>query len=73
MEPCSFDGIICNHVLEHIPDDIAAMNEMYRLLKPGGIALITVPIDESKIETYENFSIVYPNESIKHFGQWNHV
>ena len=40
----SFDAIICLHVLEHIPEDIKAMAELYRVLKPGGWAILQVPI-----------------------------
>jgi SAM-dependent methyltransferase len=39
-----FDSIICNHVLEHIPDDMKAMAELYRVLKPSGWAILQVPI-----------------------------
>lgn len=38
-----YDMIICNHVLEHIPDDLRAMREIYRVLKPGGLAILQVP------------------------------
>lgn len=69
----SFDLIICNHVLEHIPDDHKAMSEMFRVLKPGGKAVITIPINEKLEETYENDDIQTPKERIKHFGQWDHV
>jgi SAM-dependent methyltransferase len=40
----SFDLIFCSHVLEHIPDDIKAMQEVHRVLKPDGFALLKVPI-----------------------------
>jgi SAM-dependent methyltransferase len=40
----SFDALICNHVLEHIHDDQKAISEIYRILKPGAWALITLPI-----------------------------
>lgn len=40
----SFDAIICSHVLEHIKNDIQAIKELYRILKPNGWALITIPI-----------------------------
>ncbi|MEN3534366.1 methyltransferase domain-containing protein [Microbispora sp. ZYX-F-249] len=39
----SFDRVIAAEVLEHIPDDMAAMREIVRVLKPGGRAAITVP------------------------------
>lgn len=68
-----FDFVLCNHVLEHIPDDRKAMSELYRTLKPGGTALITVPIKESLPETYENPAVESPDEREKHFGQWDHV
>lgn len=69
----TFDYVFCNHVLEHIPDDRKAMAEIFRVLKPGGQAIITVPIKESLSETYENSSITSPKEREKHFGQWDHV
>lgn len=69
----SFDYVICNHVMEHIPDDKAAIAEMFRVLKKGGTAVITVPIDETLDKTYEDFSITAPKEREKHFGQWDHV
>ena len=40
----SFDIVYCSHVLEHIPDDRKAMSEIFRVLKPGGWALIQVPL-----------------------------
>ncbi len=69
----SFHLVICNHVLEHIPDDAAAMREMYRVLRIGGKAVITVPIKESLPRTYEDPSITSPADRRKHFGQWDHV
>ena len=40
-----YDVILCNHVLEHIPDDTKAMQELYRVLKPGGMAILQIPQD----------------------------
>ncbi len=68
-----FDIIICNHVLEHIQDHNKAISEMYRVLKKGGIGIITVPINENLNKTYEDPSIITPSERMKHFGQWDHV
>lgn len=67
-----FDGILCNHVLEHIPDDQKAMKELLRVLKPGGWAILQVPLS-GKYETYEDFTITSPQERFKHFGQEDHV
>ncbi|MFN7373073.1 MAG: class I SAM-dependent methyltransferase, partial [Cyclobacteriaceae bacterium] len=38
-----FDVVLCNHVLEHVQDDIKAMREIQRVLKPGGYAILQVP------------------------------
>jgi predicted SAM-dependent methyltransferase len=40
----SFDIVLCSHVLEHVPEDRKAMQEIFRILKPGGWGLIQVPI-----------------------------
>ncbi len=40
----TFDAIVCNHVLEHVDDDRLALSELFRVLKPGGWALLQVPI-----------------------------
>lgn len=68
----SWDVILCSHVLEHIIEDRKAMSEIYRVLKPGGWALLQVPYRNTD-DTYEDRSIVDPNERRKHFGQWDHV
>ena len=68
-----FDFVLCNHVLEHIPDDRRAMAEIFRVLAPGGRALITVPIDENLPRTYEDPTITTPQQRELHFGQWDHV
>jgi SAM-dependent methyltransferase len=73
FDPGSIDYILCSHVLEHIPDDVRAMKEMYKVLKPQGVAIIMVPIDETLKSTYEDFSVVSPTDREKHFGQWDHV
>jgi SAM-dependent methyltransferase len=68
-----FDAIICNHVLEHVVDDRRAMSELYRVLKPGGWAILQVPISEVLEATYEDFSIVDPSAREQAFGQEDHV
>jgi len=66
-----FSIIYCSHVLEHIPDDRKALSELYRVLKPGGWAVLKVPVGGD--ETYEDFTIVDPEERKEHFGQSDHV
>jgi len=68
-----FDVILCNHVLEHIPDDIQAMTELYRVMKKGGWGILLVPIDYTREKTYEDFTITTPKEREKAFGQHDHV
>ncbi len=69
----SFDWIICNHVLEHIPNDVKAMSELFRVLKPGGKALLQVPYSLVLDETFEDPKITEPKEREKFFGQFDHV
>ncbi|RZS91963.1 class I SAM-dependent methyltransferase [Aquimarina brevivitae] len=69
----SFDIILCNHVLEHIPDDTAAMRELYRILKPGGMAILQIPQDLSRATTFEDDSITDPKKRTEIFGQYDHV
>ncbi|MFH1196288.1 MAG: glycoside hydrolase family 99-like domain-containing protein [bacterium] len=68
----SFDCIICYHVLEHIPDDRKAMRELRRVLKPGGWAILQVPMT-GLAKTLEDPSITSPEKRKEIFGQEDHV
>lgn len=68
-----FDVIFCNHVFEHIPDDAAAMRELYRVLKPNGFAILQTPIDRQRPTTDEDPNITDQQERIRRFGQADHV
>lgn len=68
-----FDVVFCNHVLEHIPDDTKAMQELYRVLKPNGMGIFQIPQDINRAETFEDDSITDPKERAKIFGQYDHV
>ncbi|GAG80186.1 unnamed protein product [marine sediment metagenome] len=68
-----FDLILCNHVLEHIQDDIKAMKELYRVLNNNGLAILQVPISYQLEKTFEDFSIVEEKERLMNFGQEDHV
>jgi SAM-dependent methyltransferase len=73
FEADRFDLVICNHVLEHVPDDGKAMSEICRVLKPGGRAILQVPLSQSLALTYEDFSITDPKAREAAFGQYDHV
>lgn len=69
----SFDVILCSHVLEHVSDDQRAMRELKRILKPGGWAILQVPVDGSRECTVEDPRVTDPTERERLFGQWDHV
>ncbi|MGB5171129.1 MAG: methyltransferase domain-containing protein [Eudoraea sp.] len=73
FEDNSFDIILCNHVLEHIPDDRKAMSELYRVMKPGGWGILQIPQDLKREITFEDDSITDKKERAKIFGQYDHV
>jgi SAM-dependent methyltransferase len=68
-----FDAVICNHVLEHVTDDRRAMRELYRVLIPGGWALLQVPLEPAREQTLEDPSVTSPAERRRRFGQHDHV
>ena len=47
----SFDLCTCTEVLEHVPDDLKAFREIYRVLRPGSVFLFTVPLSDRKQTT----------------------
>lgn len=69
----SFDAVICNHVLEHVSDDRAAMSEILRVLKPEGWALLQVPIALALNETIEDSTAKTDADRIRLFGQSDHL
>jgi SAM-dependent methyltransferase len=72
FEDESFDFAICVHVLEHIPDDRAALREFFRVLKPGAEAVFQVPPSDLET-THEDPSVTDPHERERLFGQYDHV
>ena len=73
FEDNQYDVLFCNHVLEHIPDDTKAMQELYRVLKPGGMAILQIPQDLNRATTFSDDSITDEKERAKIFGQYDHV
>jgi SAM-dependent methyltransferase len=69
----NFTGVITSHVLEHVPDDQAAISEMHRVLVPGGWALVIVPVNDELETTFEDASIKSRWQRERFFGQHDHV
>jgi len=68
----TFDLTLCNHVMEHVPDDRLAMREIFRTLKPGGLAIIQTPISTVLEKTDEDLADIPVPERIRRFGQEDH-
>ncbi|WMJ73370.1 methyltransferase domain-containing protein [Cytophagaceae bacterium ABcell3] len=69
----TFDVCFCNHVMEHVTDDLKAMSEIYRVLKPGGWAIIQSPIDYNLEKTFSDPNADTPAKREKVYGQSDHV
>jgi SAM-dependent methyltransferase len=73
LPDAAFDAVMCSHVLEHIPDDAAAVRELRRVTAPGGWCLVMVPLDITRETTYEDPSVVSPEGREREFLQHDHV
>ena len=73
FEDAAFDLVLCSHVLEHVPDDRAALRELRRVLRPGGLAVIQTPVNHDQPVTYEDASVTDPEERLSRFSQPDHV
>lgn len=69
----TFDVVFCNHVMEHVEDDIKAMSEIHCVLKPGGWAIIQSPVYMELEETQEDSSITDPRDRERIYGQDDHM
>lgn len=68
----TFDAVFCSHVLEHIPDDRAAMRELRRVMSPRGWGLLQSPMSGAP-HTFEDPLVTDPRERERLFGQRDHV
>ena len=69
----TFDVVFCNHVMEHVEDDIRAMEELLRVMKSGGWAIIQSPVYYELEQTLEDKSITSPAERERIYGQDDHM
>jgi len=75
-----FDLVLCNHVLEHVPDDAAALRELFRVTSPGGRVVLSVPgpdpargFPEVLEHTLEDPGLVTPEARMRRFGHPGHL
>ncbi len=68
-----FDFILCSHVLEHVENDMVAITELCRVMKPGGFGILQVPLNLDLPHTFEDKTIVDPQARAEAFGQFDHV
>ena len=73
LDDNQYDVVFCNHVMEHVDDPMRCMSELNRVMKPGGWAIMQVPQDMNREETFEDKSITSPSEREKHYWQKDHV
>jgi len=69
----AFDLVLCSHVLEHVPDDRAAMGELARVLRPGGLAVVQSPVNYEMAATHEDPALTDAQERLRLFSQRDHV
>ena len=72
FEENTFDAVLCNHVMEHVRDDLQCMREIFRVLKPSGWAIIQSPVYDMT-ETYEDPTITDPRAREVAYGQDDHL
>lgn len=72
LEAESFDAIICNHIMEHVEDDLKALRELYRIMRRGGWGVILSPVELEREKTFEDDTITDPAERTRIFGQYDH-
>lgn len=69
-----FDVVLCNHVLEHVDDDLQALREIARVLRPGGFAILQVPFFHPvPDETFSDPTLSDRKARERLFGQDDHV
>ncbi len=72
LEDGSFDAVICNHILEHVEDDVRALSELHRILRRGGWGVVLSPVEREREHTFEDDTITDKDERTRIFGQYDH-
>jgi predicted SAM-dependent methyltransferase len=69
----AFDAFICSHVLEHVPDDVKALHELFRIVGPGGWGILMVPVITAATKIDEDAQMADIGERWRRFGQFDHL
>lgn len=69
----TFDVVFCLHVLEHVTDDVKALGEILRILRPGGWAILQPALNPAFEETHEDPTVADPEERLLRFESAGHV
>lgn len=67
-----FDFILANHVLEHVQDDMRALEEIHRILRPDGYAILQTPYSKVLTRTFEDPGIQTSQACLHAYGQEDH-
>lgn len=73
FEDCTFDLVIANHVMEHVADDLEALREVFRVLKPEGYAILQTPFSSKLYRTWSDPGIDTDRARLQAYGQEDHV
>lgn len=73
FEDETFDLLIANHVMEHVSDEFQATEEIFRVLKPGGYAILQTPYSSKLNETWCDKGIDEDEMRLQAYGQEDHV
>ncbi len=73
FDDASFDLVIANHVLEHVDDDGKALKEIFRILRPGGMAVLQTPYASGLSKTICDSAVSNPKLRLELYGQGDHV
>jgi SAM-dependent methyltransferase len=69
----TFDFVIANHVLEHVADDLKALSELRRVLKPGGLAILQTPFSNVLEHTISDPGVCTAEARLQLYGQEDHL
>jgi SAM-dependent methyltransferase len=68
VEPESCDIVVASHVIEHVPDDLAAINELYTVLRSGGVGLLNTPNRKRLVR-----ALIESVRGERQFPWWEHL